>query len=34
MGLLALMLLITARRAARADPDSGLISLQEQDRTQ
>jgi predicted RNA polymerase sigma factor len=32
-GLLALMLLTDARRAARAGPDGELISLEEQDRT-
>jgi len=33
-GLLALMLLTDARRAARSDPDGELIPLAEQDRTQ
>ena len=32
-GLLALMLLTDARRAARTDPEGGLIPLAEQDRT-
>lgn len=32
-GLLALMLLIEARRAARTDPDGGLVRLADQDRS-
>ncbi len=32
-GLLALFLLIDARRAARTDPDGGLVLLEEQDRS-
>lgn len=33
MGLLALMLLIDSRRAARLDPEGGIVLLAEQDRT-
>ncbi|MGO4536092.1 RNA polymerase sigma factor [Leifsonia sp. 2MCAF36] len=33
LGLLALLLLVDARRAARADPDGALVPLPEQDRT-
>src|SRR5947209_9834641 len=32
-GLLALMLLVDARRAARTDPDGSIVPLAEQDRT-